>query len=198
MIDAEAAAEGLKRRGLFYLHEAGRMFLPGELRPHGLPLNLALLATRRFGLDVTRGDFNGEPLMLPVLLADERGGVPIDIEAWPTHDGYYSAAIPIGAARFSAAVQWGRIADWVQIEEACFLRVAAFAAEGRKRHEPVPATMIPDVMEAHGGGLYSCNGDAALMLVPPPAGAGQSPLMLNIVFRPVVRRGESTEARRAA
>ncbi len=39
-VDVAAAAQGLRRRGIFYSKNALRMYLPGELRQHGLPINL--------------------------------------------------------------------------------------------------------------------------------------------------------------
>lgn len=194
MIDADASVEGLRRSGMFYLNEAKRMYLPAELRRHGLPLNLALLTARRFGLELTRGDFNGEAIKLPVILADARGEVPLEVDAWPTHDGYYAAAIPVGAGRFSVGVSWGRIAEWVQIDEAAFHRVESF---GAGKHAPIAAASLFDGMERQADGLYRTS-EAGFMLIPPPAATGTAALLLNIVFRPVVRRGAAVEARKAA
>src|SRR3546814_2383046 len=57
LLDIEASAEGLRRRGLSYLNDVGRMYLPGELQAHGLPLNLSLFSVSRLGLDLRSSDF---------------------------------------------------------------------------------------------------------------------------------------------
>lgn len=198
LIDPALSADGLRRQGMFYLNQAARMYLPGEIRGTGLPHTLSLLAARRFGLELTRADFNGDPIKLPVLLADERGQAALQIDAWPTHDGYYAAAIPAGAARYTVAVQWGQVCDWVQIQEAAFHRVEGFGQPGAKQQEPVAAVQIHDAMDDAGGGLFRCTTEAAFTLAPPPSGIKGEAMLLHVIFRPVVRRGDALTARKAA
>ncbi|MDB5703665.1 MAG: hydrolase, partial [Sphingomonas bacterium] len=174
------------------------MFLPGEFRRHGLPLSLSFLVTSRFGLDFKGADFKGEPIRLPVILMDERGQALIEAEAWATHDGYYAATVSVGHGAYSVAVRWGQLFDWVELEEMSFHRVDEFGAPGLNDKAPIPATIIPDAMEGVGGSLYRCQSPAAFTLMPPPVGTGNDVMLLSVVFRPIVRRGEAVAVRAAA
>ncbi len=198
-IDVEAAAQGLRRRGIFYIKNALRMYLPGELRQHGLPINLSIFASRRFGLDLRKTDFDVGAIPLPVMLMDQSGQhVTLDVDAVPTIDGYYQALIPVGAAQFTVGVQLGRIAEWVQVEEASFHPVAEFL-DAKADEASIPAQIVADGMEEVDSGLMRCTaGEAAFLLVPPPTvAANGEALLLSIVFRPVVKRQAKAEQVRA-
>jgi FMN phosphatase YigB (HAD superfamily) len=200
-VDVEAAATGLRRRGLFYIKNALRTYLPGELRQHGLPVNLSIFASRRFGLDLRKTDFDVGAIKLPVMLMSATGDhLTIEVDALPTIEGYYQALVPVGAARFTAGVQFGRIAEWVQVEEVSFHLVEEFM-DPKPVEDSIPGQSIAEGLEDVGGGLMRCTGgDAAFLLVPPPAGtpAGEA-LLLSVVFRPVVlKSAQAAEARAAA
>ncbi|MBO9671669.1 MAG: hydrolase [Sphingobium sp.] len=189
-VDVEAAAQGLRRRGIFYIKNALRMYLPGELRQHGLPINLSIFASRRFGLDLRKTDFDVGAIQVPVMLMDAAGQhVTVDVDAVPTIEGYYQALVPIGQAQFTAGIQLGRIAEWVQIEEASFHQIDEFL-DAKAEEISIPAQVIADGLEDMGNGLMQCTGgEAAFLLVPPPSVAptGEA-LLLSVVFRPVVKR----------
>ncbi len=200
-VDIEAAADGLRRRGIFYIKNALRAYLPGELRQHGLPINLSLFTSRRFGFDLRKSDFDVGAIKLPVMLMNAAGDhVTVDVDAVPTIDGYYQALVPIGAAQFTAGVQFGRIADWVQIDETSFHVVEEFL-EAKVEEGGVPAMTIAEGIEDVGNGLMQCTGgDAAFLLVPPPSvsKSGEA-LLLSVVFRPVIlKAGVRAEQRAAA
>lgn len=189
LVDPDAAAAGLRRGGLFYLDESMRVFLPGELRRGGVALNLALFATRRFGLELTGGDIQGEPIQLPVMLADERGQIIVDIPAYPTQDGFYAAHIPIGAGKM-AGIQWGRAYDWLQIEDARFYRVKDFG-DPTRRGSGTPAQMVHDGLDNPAGDLFHCTGETAFSLVPPPAQRDGGNWVLSVAFRPIAGRSQA-------
>ena len=186
LVDAEAALAGLKSRGLPYLMHAERIYIPGEVREHGLSLNLSMLAWRRFALEITTGDMAGAAIKVPVILADAQGEAVIDVEAQPTHDGFYAMAVPVGAGRFTAAVQWGTAFECVQIDSARFHVVESFGMTGDRGS--IAARLVHDGLERVAGDLYRCSGAAALTMAPPPNLSRPVDLLLHIVFRPVVRR----------
>jgi hypothetical protein len=196
LVDADAALAGLKSRGLPYLMHAERIFIPGEIRGHGLGLNLSMLAWRRFGLEITTGDMAGTAMRLPVILADAQSETVIEVDAHPTHDGYYAMAIPLGAGRFTAGIRWGAALDCVQIESTRFHIVETFGMTSDAASAPAPA--VHDGMETIADGLYRCAGPAALTMVPAPQLQREVDVLLHIVFRPIVRRGEAAEIRQAA
>ncbi len=154
---------------MFYIKNAPRMYLPGELRQHGLPINLSIFASRRFGLDLRKTDFDVGAIPLPVLLMDNQGQhVAIEIDAVPTSEGYYQALIPIGQSQFTAGVQLGRIADWVQIEEASFHPIDAFL-DAKDEEGSIPAHAVADGMEDMGSGPDALRRRRSCL----PAGAGR-------------------------
>lgn len=197
LFDADAAELGLKRRGLPYLDEVTRVFLPGEIRRSSPALNLAMFAMRRFGLQLTGGDVLGDPLPLSTMIVGPNGQTIVETGAYPTHNGYYAAAIPIGMAHYTIGVMWGKSFDWVEIVEARVHTVESFG-EPHLRTAGVEATMIHDGVENVGGDLFRCSRDSAFTLIPPPVRTDDENLLLNLVFRPIVRRGETAEARAAA
>lgn len=197
MLDLDESARGLRRRGLFYLNGAERMYLAAEIQPHGLPLNLSLFSANRFGLDLRNADFQSASLTLPVMLADARGQVAIEVQAHATHDGFYLATIPVGAGRFSVGVHFGALCDWVEIEECAFHPVAAFGSEARELQlRSIDAQTIHEGMTEEGAGFYRCS-DEALLFAPPPAGIA-APHVLAVAFRPRLRGAVAIDQRAAA
>ena len=189
LFDSDVAASGLKRRGLFYMKGAERMYLPAELRGQGLPASLTLLTQHRFGLDLKYADFCDRAIDLPIIVADGNDMVADKVKAHPTHDGYFMAAIPIGAGRFAVGVQFGRLYDWVQVESAQFVPVSTFLSEKAARMgEPVDALPSLEGMEQVAPHLMRCEDEAAFMMVPPPVLSRPEPMMLTVVFRPVAQR----------
>jgi len=191
LIDDKASGEQLRRRGLPYISAADRMYLPGEVERHGLPLALSLAAVGRFGLDLRHNDFHVGALDVPVLLADARGQTMIAGQAFPTHDGYYLLTVPAGTGDFAIGVQLGAVADVVQIDELAFYPVADFSSFGCK--PAAPAAPIYDAMEALAPGLHKAQ-ENGLVFVPPPSTRVDDPMLLAIVFRPVVRRTAAAAA----
>jgi hypothetical protein len=195
MLDLAQSDEGLRRHGCLYLNGAERMYLPGELQPHGLPFTLTLFSSQRFGLDLRGADLRGRALKLPVMLVDERAQTMTEIDAHATHDGYHVALIPVGAGRFAAGVQLGAF-DWVQIDEAAFYPVSRFTPTlGAEPCAPIPATIVREGMTEEAPGLFRCS-DGALMMAPPSPRLAREPHLLAITFRPLLQRG--TEALRKA
>ena len=198
LVDPDEAETGLRRRGLFYVNQCNRMYLPGELQRHGLPQLLSLFAASRHQLDLRPADFQAATLTLTGFLADGSGQTIVPIEAHATHDGYFQASIPIGEGRFAAGIALGAIAEWVQIEEAAFHAVGALHDHRQAAvSPPIPAQLMCEGMEEVSAGFYRCQ-DHALVLAPPPTGRIEGPMLLSFVFRPVVRRTPRLEMKEAA
>jgi FMN phosphatase YigB (HAD superfamily) len=198
LVDPDLAATGLRRRGLFYVNQSNRMYLPGELQAHGLPHLIAMFAASRYQLDLRPTDFHADEIRLEAFIADATSQTMLPIEAHSTHDGYFQATVPVGAGRFAVGVLIGAVAEWLQLEEAAFHGVNAL-------HDPIEAALTPPIeaqivcegMEELSPGFYRCREDA-LLLVPPPAGLIREPMLLSLVFRPVVRREARPALRQAA
>jgi FMN phosphatase YigB (HAD superfamily) len=198
LVDPDLAGAGLRQRGLFYVNQSNRMYLPGELQRHGLPHMLAMFAATRHQFDLRPADFHADTIEVQGFLADASNQTLVPVEAHATHEGYYQATIPVGAARFAAGLQLGALAEWVQIEEVAFHSAAGL-------HDPIAAALTPAIpgqmlcegMDEQAPGFYRC-GEGALLLVPPPAGRFEEPLVLSVVFRPIVRRAPRAALQEAA
>ncbi|MBW4330012.1 HAD family hydrolase [Stakelama sp. CBK3Z-3] len=189
LFDRDVAASGLKEQGLFYLKDADRMYLPAELRGHGLPLNLTLFAQRRFGLDLRQADFCDSGVDVPLLLADGRDVTQSSVRAKPTHDGHFVATVPVGAGQFAVGLQFGKAYEWLQIVSARFLPVEYFDS-GRDAGPAKPVDAVPTLegMTQVAPYLFSCEAEGFLMVPPVAEIVGGSPMVLCVAFRPLVER----------
>jgi hypothetical protein len=192
LLDTQESADGLRRRGLSYLNETGRMYVPGELQGHGLPLNLSLFSASRFALNLRNSDFEVGGVDLSVILADATDQSIFTFPAHPTADGFYRVAVPVGTS-LTAAIQLGSLCEHVQLEDAAFYRVTDF--DGSKAAQPIPAPFVADGMEQLAPGLYAA-GAQGMVIVPPPANAKEA-MVLTLIFRPV-RWRQADQARKAA
>jgi hypothetical protein len=197
LVDPALAGTGLRQRGLFYVNQSNRMYLPGELRKHGMAQMLAMYAATRHQLDLRPTDFQTDTIELQGFLADASSQMALPIEAHATHDGYYQATVPIGAGRFAVGVQLGAAAEWLQIEEVAFHGARALHDHVEAAiTPPIPAQILSEGMKEESPGFYRC-GEDALLLVPPP-GPTKEAMVLSLVFRPIVRRTERQAMKEAA
>ncbi|MBZ6379240.1 hypothetical protein B5C34_08780 [Pacificimonas flava] len=185
LFDPAVADEGLRRRGMFYLKNADRMYLPAELRGHGLPLSLSLLAQRRFGLDLRFADFCDGAIDLPVFVADGTNVWNELVRATPTHDGYYTAAIPVGTGQFSIGLHFGKLYDWVQVDSVQFIGAGDFLKAAAPSQDAMPTLEGMQQIAPH---LMHCQSETAFMMVPPPPAEGNRNMMLTVTFRPIAER----------
>lgn len=185
LFDPEIASRGLRERGVFYMKSADRMYLPAELRGHGLPLSLALLTPRRFGLELLYQDFCDNVVELPLLVADGREVSNASVGAVATQDGYMTAMIPVGASRFAIGVQFGRLYEWVEVVSTYFAAASPALGEGPEG-ERVAALPTLEGMSKEGPFLFRCDDHASFMMVPPPPGDRE--MMLVVSFRPLALR----------
>lgn len=192
LLDHEEAAEGLRRRGIAYVNETRRMYVPGEIARHGVPYLLSLLTTSRFALDMRNSDFLVGGLEVPVILMGMGGEQVTPFTAHPTHEGFYRIAIPVPRSRPLMAIQLGKDAEMLQIESVSYSPLKEF--DSNWVADMVDADHMVDGMTEIAPGMYQAN-ETGLVIVPPPP-LGRDNLVLSIIFRPLRWRGE--EARKAA
>ncbi|NLS27322.1 hypothetical protein S2M10_23170 [Sphingomonas sp. S2M10] len=189
LFDPAIARRGLRQRGLFYMKGSERMYLPAELHGEGMPVKLALLTQKRFGLPFKYADFVDSSISVPVIVADGTNVSTGNVTATPTHDGYYLAPIPIGDCRFSVGVQFGQLFDWVQVESAVFMPVERFLSDSqRPGMDETEAAPSLEGMQQVAPNLFQCADEFGFMMVPPPPRVDDRPMMLALVFRPIARR----------
>jgi FMN phosphatase YigB (HAD superfamily) len=193
LVDTDRGRTGLKRRGLTFYNDVRPQFLSAELQSQGLPMSLANFATSRFKLDLRSTDFEVGGIQVPVILAGATQQGVMDFTAWPTAEGYYQLRVPVGAQRPVIAVQLGQICEWVQVEEFAYIPLDQLR-KGRSA-ATVSAKATADAMEQMGTGLFRANPTGVLIAAPPE---GSEPMVLSLVFRPVVARKAAAQLRAAA
>ena len=85
----------------------------------------------------------------------------------------------------------------MQVEELGFHIVEDYL-DTKAHEEVIAAAPVFDAMEEVSPGLYRSRGEAGFLLVPPPAQKRSAPLLLSLVFRPVVTRATAPVAARKA
>ena len=192
LFDRSIARAGLRQRGLFYMNGADRMLLPAEIDGEGLATRLSLMVNRLFAPPFAYADFGGAGLDLPVTFIDAASGKVVrrTVCALPTHDGYYTAAIPVGEGRFHVAAELGAICEWFELDRAVFVPVADFVSGKHEalRHELPAEPLAEGGLVLQAPGLWQSEGEGGQLLVPPPAAARGTPLLLALTFRPLALR----------
>jgi FMN phosphatase YigB (HAD superfamily) len=190
LLDVEAAREDLLRIGPMYVKSSLRVFGPGELRRHGLDLALQLLMRRRLDLDLRPADFRRSGLAVPVMVARGQESSIVQLEALPTHDGFYSLSIPIGRCEYAVGILFGQLFEWVQVESARVATVRLqFDAVQRHLEVDLTSTAVHEHTTAQSGGLLHCLQEHSFSFFAPPVPDGDESSVLRVVFRPVVWRG---------
>lgn len=197
LFDRQVAASGLRQRGLFYMNGAERMLLPAEIDREGLATRLSLMVHRLFDPPFAYADFVGGGLDLAVTLVDPASGQVArrTVQAAPTHDGFVTAAIPVGEGRFAVLAHLGALAEWFEVDSAVHVAVADFISGKHEalRRESV-AQAAPEGIDRMADRLWHSPGADGQLLFPPPKAYAGTPMLLALTFRPLVLR----QARAAA
>lgn len=193
LIDTDASGRALRRHGVAFVNEGRRMFLAADLHRQGLPLTLASFAAHRFGLDLRMTDFEVGGIEVGVVLMTATEQLVQPMTAYPTCDGFYRLQVPIGPSRPAVAIQFGRLAPWVEIEE---LAIERLVADGEAKGARVAVAPIVDAMEAMDDGLWRATPAGFALVQAPPQLNG--PLVMTAVFRPIGTRATAAAVRLAA
>lgn len=184
------AHKGLRQQGLFYVKGARRMFLPAELSDEGMATRLAYLASSRFGMTLNVSDFIAEGgFLVPTIYSNGQEVVETRFNALPTHNGYYSLCIPIGDCRYTAAIQFGALFDWMEVYS-----ISALPQQEHLNNQhdtakrEIMMSPLLEGIEAKSDNLWQCASPHGFALINPPARKDDTPMMLLVVFRPVTWR----------
>jgi len=189
LFDAAHAKDGMRRRGLFYMQGSARMFLPAELESEDIHTRLSLLVQKRFGLGLTYSDTSQSSIDIPTFFMGANDSAQGVVEAQPTHEGYYSARVPIPQGVESIALGVGSVFEWFELASISSASVDTLKGglANDERAEELGAKF--DGLKTHAPGIHECAGSAAFVLVQVPHGGDQDvPQMIEIVMRPLVRR----------
>ena len=189
LFDPAIAERGLRQQGMFYQKGVRRMYLPAELASQGLATSLTHFAASRFALPLTVSDFGGNGILLPVIYSDGREVVQTTFNARPTHDGYYALCVPISDCRYSVAVAFGEICEWVEVDSISAVPSAEYLENQHDSHtREVPLSAIFEDVDVVSDNLWHFPKPTGIALVNPPERKDDTKMLLVVVFRPVVRR----------
>ena len=193
LFDQPHAKEGLRRRGLFYMHGSGRMFLPAELESEDIHTRLSLLVQKRFGLGLTYTDNSQPPIAIPAFFMSAADSAQSVVHAKPTHEGYYSVRLPVPPGTLNIALSVGSVFEWFELAGISTTSVDTLRGglANDERTEEIGAQF--DGLKTHAPGIHECTTSAAFVLVNPPQGFDDTdPQMIEIVMRPLIRRKGQT------
>ena len=193
LFDLDAGLDGLRRHGLFYVGHAQatsdlRMTIPAELRAAGLELSLSLLAQHRFGLEIHRSEWSMRSAPLHVILTRDATNVQATIDAAITHDGYFSALVPVSGTEADIALAFGRDHEWIQLHSVHLVAMSTTGA-GTGAEVDVTPMLVRGGTVDHGHGLLHFADDDALLMLPAGALPSHGRAALRVVFRPIGGRG---------
>ena len=192
LFDLDAGLEGLRRHGLFYVNRAQsvsdlRMAIPAELRAAGLELSLSMLAQHRFGLPFFSSAWSMRSSPVQAIFARGSSSSQIMVDAMPTHDGYFSALVPISEKASDIGLAFGRDHEWIQIHS-----IEVVALSGGQGMQGIDVDAMPlfvrSGVQDHGHGLLRFTQADALLMLPAGAVPAQGRAALRVVFRPIAAR----------
>ncbi|WP_415643993.1 hydrolase [Sphingomonas antarctica] len=180
LLDSNTAKQDLRRNGLRYAGTTDRLFPSAELCGERFDLALAHFAQQRFGLELRDADVRRNALSVPCIVASGSDQTLVDLDAWPTHDGFFKVTVPLGTGGLQAGILLGRIARHVEVES-----VMLTTLKELERDNGDGATLLTPVydgVERLSDALFACSANG-LMLVSAPA-SGEA-VAAEIVFRPI-------------
>ncbi|MCL4744237.1 MAG: hypothetical protein KJZ83_02365 [Burkholderiaceae bacterium] len=190
--DAATGRDAIVRRGLSYAEHRHGQFIPAELRGEGLAVSVSHLALKRFGIDLRHGDFDQHAIRIPVLLAAAREASQTEIQAHPTHGGWYIAAVPLGSGSYAVGLRFGAVFEWLQLHAVGLVRAGDFMSGADLSGErDVSSLVVPEGVEQHASGLMHCVADDSFLFFP-PLGSDGADAILTVVFRPIAVREAGT------
>ncbi|WP_299196402.1 HAD family hydrolase [uncultured Erythrobacter sp.] len=199
LFDPDHSAEGMRRRGLFYMKGSARMFLPAELAGEDINTRLSLLVQKRFGLSLSYTDSSFVKIAVPAFYLGEKDSARLEVEAEATHQGYYTVRLPIAPGARGIALQVGSVFEWLELSSVTLSEVATLKGDARNDETPARLEAQFDAMTEHAEGIFECTDPAAFMLVNPPAQSeGGKPQMIEITLRPLRLRPVGQRAHQAS
>ncbi|HTI31337.1 MAG TPA: hydrolase [Sphingomonas sp.] len=180
LLDSNTAKQDLRRNGLRYAGTTDRLFPAAELCGERFDLALANFAQQRFGLELRDADVRRNALAVPCIVASGNDQALVEIEAWPTHDGFFKVTVPLGTGGLQAGILLGRIARHVEIESVGLTTVRTIEFETKDRVTPL--TPVYDGVERLSDELFACSASGLMLVSAPVSG---EPIAAEIVFRPI-------------
>ena len=183
--DLETGLEEFRREGFALMNRDFtqlRISYPMELRHMDISLAITLMSLQRYGYGLSTSDASLRRETVPALVAnaiDHSLGV---VEAHATHDGFFSASLPMSSS-FDMSLLLGHRYQWLQIESVSKVSMA-------DSRETFPLEIGKDVLfdgvDAQPGGLLQCS-PSAMLFLPACAPKDHGRFLVRVVYRPLVR-----------
>lgn len=186
LFDPAIARAGLLQQGLFYQKGARRMFLPAELGEEGFATRMTHLAMARFPMPLTSADFADDAGQIAVILSDATESTRIALPYRPTHDGFYALCIPVGASRFVAAVPFGTLAPYIEVQAITAMPAGEYL-DGQHDSQDRLSAVVPqfEAITPLTPKLWHCPDPSGFVLMQAPPAADAGNRVIVVVFRPV-------------
>lgn len=195
LFDTDFAHESIRRRGLFYMKGSARMFLPAELANENMSTRLSLFLQKRFGLGLTYTDHAPRTIAMPAFYVNAAKSAAQTIEARATHDGYFTAQLPISAAQSGIAIGLGAAFEWVEVVSVTRTLIDTLRGRLENDDKPVRLKTVADGLTQHASGIFECSNTAGMLFIPPDQlEASGVPEMVEIVLRPIRERSPTDTA----
>lgn len=198
MFDQEEGLRSLRKRGMFFMEtdlKSMRTNYPAELRSAGLGCSLMLMSINRFGLTFRNEDFSLKQESINIIVMRNNDVSTANLEAIPTHDGYFSLMIPMGEGDFQVGVILGENYQWIQIESAELIKQSAFFSGKESQYTlNIAENIILDQMNDKNGGLFECVSNTSLLMIDAIDKKKLENTVFRLVFRPIVYRQKSVIA----
>lgn len=194
LFDASKAHEGMRRRGLHYMVGSQRMFLPAEIEGEDIHTRLSFLVQKRFGLGLTYRDTGQQSIAIPAFFMGAKDATQSVIRAEPTHEGFYTARLPIPPGVGSIGLGVGSVFEWFELKSISKTGVATLGSDCQDGEQIEELSAEYDAIEQRAPGICECTGTGAFVLVNTAGGSDENdpqmiePQMIEIVMRPLIRR----------
>lgn len=183
--DLETGLQEFRREGFALMNRDFtqlRISYPMELRHMDISLAITLMSLQRFGYGLSTNDTSLRRETVPALVANATDHSLGVVEAYATHDGFFSASLPMSSS-FDMSVLLGHRYQWLQIESVN--KVSMVDARDTFPLE-IGKDVLFDGVSAQPGGLLQCSPNAMLFL-PACAPKDHGRFRVRVVYRPLVR-----------
>lgn len=188
IMDINRSLDSLKRRGwLHSLHESYeqiRMNYPSEWRAISLELSVLLMTQHRFDFKIADNDLSHQSISIPVLIQTTQESSLIQMDAYPSYNGYYSLQVPV-PENGKIGIQFGAAVPCVEI-----YKIEKFPLIYLNRREETDHTeevsdelLLSEMKLLHATVLLAESEQGLLIFSPKKTDASQ--MILRVIFRPI-------------
>lgn len=195
VINYDLGLTGLRRRGWLHCSKESsknmRTNYPAEWRAASLELALTLMAQHRFNLEFALNDLSHRREHLEILVFQGQSPSSLQLDAIPTHDGYFSLSVPIVHPGIQIGICLGQRYSWVELESANLIQLETlYSRDESENTQDASAYLGINDMIHKEGGLFECTSRQGMLIFNPANKIATARYILRIIFRPIVLQTE--------